>query len=418
MTRSKTLAALDIGSTKIAAIIAQTNEEGILSVIGSASLPSRGIKRGQIVNIEEATEAIIAAVEAAERMAGLNVNHLWVSGGGPQIISQNSRGVVAVGNPGGEINEEDIRRVLESAKAISLPASREIIHVIPRQFTVDSQEGIADPSGMSGIRLEVETHIISASSTALRNLRKCVDELGAHTDGIVFDGLASAAAVVTPTEKELGVILIDIGGGTTSVVLYAEGSPIYSSVLPIGAQNITNDLAIGLRLSLEEAESLKVMLGNDKNMKDDKEIELKLGSRQPNEKKITKKMVVEEIIQPRLEEIFSMINEEIRRHDYQNLAPAGVVLTGGGAQTISIEETCRRIMALPVRQGVPSGLTGLVDDILSPEFATTIGLIFWGQQHQPEEFRSNSSRGRKKMPSFNWREPLEKVVNFVKSFLP
>ncbi|MBP8591278.1 cell division protein FtsA [Candidatus Shapirobacteria bacterium] len=418
MARSKTLAALDVGSTKIAALIAQTNEEGILSVIGSASLPSRGIKRGQIINIEEATEVIIATVEAAERMAGLNVGHLWVSGGGPQIISQNSRGVVAVGNPGGEINEEDIRRVLESAQAISLPASREIIHVIPRQFTVDSQEGIADPTGMSGIRLEVETHIITASSTALRNLRKCVDELGAHTDGVVFDGLASAAAVVTPTEKELGVISIDIGGGTTSVVLYAEGSPIYSSVLPIGAQNITSDLAIGLRLSLEEAENLKVTLGNYKNIKDDKEIDLKLGSRPSGEKKITKKMIVEEIIQPRLEEIFTMINEEIRRNDYQNLAPAGVVLTGGGAQTVAIEETCRRIMALPVRQGVPCGLTGLVDDILAPEFATAIGLILWGQQHQGEEFRSNSSRIRKKMPSLPWRESFEKVINFIKSFLP
>jgi len=418
MIKSKTLAALDVGSTKTAAIIAQANEEGILSVIGSASMPSRGIKRGQIVNIDEATDVIIAAVEAAERMAGMNVNHIWVSGGGPQIISQNSRGVVAVGNPGGEINEEDIRRVLESAQAISLPASREIIHVIPRSFTVDSQEGIADPSGMSGIRLEVETHIITASSTALRNLQKCVDELGAHTNGIVFDGLASAAAVVTPTEKELGVILVDIGGGTTSVVLYAEGSPIYSSVLPIGAQNITNDLAIGLRLSLEEAENLKIMLGNDKNIKDDKEIELKLGNQELNEKKITKKMVVEEIIQPRLEEIFGMINEEIRRYEYHDLAPAGVVLTGGGAQTIAIEETCRRVMALPVRCGIPSGFTGLVDDILTPEFATTIGLILWGQQHQPEEFRQSSNHSRKKMPSFPWREPLEKVVNFVKSFLP
>ena len=417
MTRSKTLAALDIGSSKIATLIAQVNEENNINIIGSSALPSRGIKRGQVIDIEEATEAIIASVEAAERMAGYNLGHTFISVGGAHIVSQNSRGVVAVANSGNDITKNDVYRVLEAAQAISLPASREITHVIPRLYTVDSQEGIADPIGMSGIRLEVETHIITASSTAIRNLQKCVNEVGANIDGIVFDALASATAVITPTEKELGVILVDIGGGTTSVVILSEGSPIFSLVLPMGAQNITNDLAIGLRLSIEEAEKLKLAL-NQKAEENSKEINFKKLGIENKDQKITKKMIVEEIIKPRLEELFGMISDEIRRNDFSGIAPAGVVLTGGGAQTISAVETCRRTMALPVRIGIPKGVTGLVDDIFTPEFATTVGLILWKKQASPKEPSFNLDKVRKKLPNLPIRSTLEKTIKFIKSFLP
>ncbi|PIS14985.1 cell division protein FtsA [Candidatus Shapirobacteria bacterium CG09_land_8_20_14_0_10_38_17] len=416
MNRNKTIAALDIGSSKIATLIAQVSEEGNINIIGSSSLPSRGIKRGQIIDIEEATEAIIASAEAAERMAGYNLGHIFVSVGGTHIISQNSRGVVAVANSGNEIVENDIHRVLEAAQAISLPALREILHVISRLYTVDSQEGIADPIGMSGIRLEVETHIITASSTAIHNLQKCVNEVGANIDGIVFDALASANAVLTPTEKELGVTLIDIGGGTTSIIIFNEGSPIFSLVLPMGAQNITNDLAIGLRLSIEEAEKLKLAL--NQKTEDLKEIDFKKLGIENKDQKITKKMVVEEIIKPRLEELFGMISDEIRRNDFSDIAPAGVVLTGGGAQTISAVETCRRVMALPVRIGIPKGVTGLVDDILSPEFATTIGLILWEKQDTLKEQSFSFDKVKKRLPNLPIRSTLEKTIKFIKSFLP
>ncbi|MDD3532146.1 MAG: cell division protein FtsA [Candidatus Shapirobacteria bacterium] len=436
MVRSRIISALDVGSAKIATLIAQIEEEGAINIIGSAATPSAGIKRGQVINIEEATRAIIASVEAAERMAGYSLTNTLVSVGGAHIVSQNSRGVVAVTNPGQEVVEEDVDRVLESARAISLPASREILHVLPRTYTVDAQEGIIDPIGMSGVRLEVETHIITASSTSLKNLQKCIEEVGTNVTGFVFDALASASTVATPTEKELGVTLVDIGGGTTSVAIFSEGAPIYSLVVPIGANNITNDLAIGLRLSIEDAERLKLALGNQpeksrltslskqqKNRqqeKETKEEELdleKLGIKSEGQK-ITKKVIIEEIIRPRLEEIFGLIYDELKRNDLLELTPAGVVLAGGGAQTASVVEICRRTMALPVRIGIPQNVTGLIDDILTPEFAATIGLISYGQKGTEQLGGASPRRGGRGLPNLPIKSTFEKTIRFIKSFLP
>lgn len=437
MSRPRIISALDIGSSKIATLIAQVEEEGNINIIGSSAVPSRGIKRGQVINIEEATRAITASVEAAERMAGYNIVNTLVSVGGAHIVSQNSRGVVAITNPGQEIIKEDIDRVLESAKAISLPASREILHVLPRTYTVDAQEGIADPAGMSGIRLEVETHIITASSTSLKNLQKCLDEVGVSIEEFVFDALASASAVTTSTEQELGVTVIDIGGGTTSVAIFSEGAPIYSLVIPIGASNITNDLAIGLRLSIDDAERLKLALSEqannrldvfakapDKNLMkkkdldDEAEIDLEdLGIKAEN-KKITKKLIIEEIIRPRLEEIFGLIHDELKRNDLLELTPAGVVLAGGGAQTISAVDCCRRIMALPARIGLPQGVTGLIDDILTPEFAATIGLIIHGQKDSQDLTGKSFRHPSHNFPNLPIKNTFEKAIKFIKSFLP
>ncbi|MDD3679420.1 MAG: cell division protein FtsA [Candidatus Shapirobacteria bacterium] len=437
MSRSRIISALDVGSSKIATLIAQIEEDGAINIIGSSATPSVGIKRGQVINIEEATRAIIASVEAAERMAGYSLANTLVSVGGAHIVSQNSRGVVAVTNPGQEVVEEDVSRVLESARAISLPASREILHVLPRTYTVDSQEGIIDPIGMSGVRLEVETHIITASSTSLKNLQKCIEEVGTTVEGFVFDALASASVVTTSTEKELGVTLVDIGGGTTSVAIFSEGAPIYSLVVPIGAKNITNDLAIGLRLSIDDAERLKLALGEQANNsrlvnlaksqktttkikqpENEEEIDLeKLGIKSEN-KKITKKMIIEEIIRPRLEEIFGLIYDELKRNDLLELTPAGVVLAGGGAQTASAVEICRRTMALPVRVGIPQDVTGLVDDILTPEFAATIGLITYGQKQAEQTIGSPLRRIGRKLPSVPIKDTFEKTIKFIKSFLP
>ncbi len=274
MSKSKVIVAIDVGSSKVATLVAQIRDEETsrLHIVGAASSVSRGVRKGQIVNIEEAVSSIEEAVEAAERMAGYNISKAWISIGGAHIGSINSQGVVAVAQPQGEVTSQDVARVIEAAKAVSLPTSAEIIHVIARSYTVDGQEGVKDPVGMTGVRLEVETHIVTGSTTAIKNITKCVGEVGCDVGGMVFSGLASAEAVLSDTEKELGVVLVDIGGGTTDVAIFVEGALSYSSVLPVGAKNVTNDLAIGLRVSLEGAEKIKIALGGLKP----KEDELKL----------------------------------------------------------------------------------------------------------------------------------------------
>lgn len=426
MSRNKIIAALDVGSCKISTLIGQVNDGGDnINVVGASSIPSLGVRKGQIVNIEESSDTIVKSVEAAERMAGFSISKILVSVGGAHLSSQNSHGVVAVAEPEGEIVKEDVKRVIEAARAISLPSSREILHVIPRTYSVDSQEGVADPVGMSGVRLEVETHIITASTTAIKNLAKCVSEVGASIESMVFSGISSAEAVLTGTEKELGVVLVDIGGGTTSIIIFIEGAPAYTIVLPIGAKNVTNDLAIGLRLSLEGAEKLKVALSDKINQKssleEDKEDEIDLSSLGIYEeaKKVSKKTIVEGIIRPRLNEIFGMVGEEIRRSDFAGLTPSGIVLTGGGALTVGATDACKRSLSLPVRVGIPDKVSGLVDDILNPSFAAGIGLLIYGSKNIDLPARNfsflNLRSATGKIPI---RGLIEKIGNFAKSFLP
>src|SRR3989344_3108275 len=270
-------------------------------------------------------------------MAGYNISKAWVSIGGAHIGSLNSQGVVAVAQPQGEVTSQDVQRVIEAAQAVSLPTSAEIIHVIPRSYTVDGQDGVKDPVGMTGVRLEVETHIVTGSTTALKNLAKCVGEVGCDVEGMVFSGLASAGAVLSDTEKELGVILIDIGGGTTDIAIFVEGALSYSSVLPVGAKNVTNDLAIGLRVSLEGAEKIKLALGDFKTKEDEINLaELGLGDEL---KTVSYKTLVEGIIRPRLNELFSMVAGELKKSGLVGLTPSGLVVCGGGAQTVGVIES-------------------------------------------------------------------------------
>lgn len=386
MAKAKIIAAIDVGSSKIATLIAQHREdEEKLHIIGVAASPSKGVRKGQVVNIEETVEAIVNSVESAERMAGFNVSKAWVLLDGAHIGSQNSKGVVAVSQPHGEINADDVRRVMEAAKAVSLPTSCEIVHVVPRSFTVDGQTGIKDPIGMTGVRLEVDTHIVTGSSTTIKNLVKCVSEVGCDVAGLVFGGLASGESCLTDTERELGVVLVDIGGGTTSLAIYVEGALSYSAVLPVGAKNVTNDLAIGLRVSLESSEKIKLFLTNHKNK--DKEDDLDLSSLNLPEdlKTVSYKTVVEGIIRPRLNELFTAVSNEIRKSGLAAMTPAGLVLCGGGAMTVGIVEAAKRNLSMPVRVGMPMGITGLVDDIENPSFAASVGLLKYGLKQSPEE---------------------------------
>jgi len=426
------VAGIDIGSSKFATIIAKVDpQEEKINILGAATSPSVGVKKGQIVNIDEATGGIIASVEAAERMAGFSLSRVLVSVGGAHIASQNSRGVVAVAEPEGEITPEDVRRVFEAARAVSLPSSREIIHCIPRFFTVDSQEGVKDPVGMTGVRLEVETHIITGATTAMRNLAKCVSEVGADIECLVFGGFAASMSVLTETEKELGVVLVDIGGGTTEIVILIEGAPAYSAVLPIGAKNVTNDLAIGLRLSLENAEKLKLALSQEvkKAAKpDETEEEEEAPSDEVNlvslgiydeARTVSRKTLIEGIIKPRLNEIFTMIGLEIKKSGFGGMTPSGVVLTGGGAQTVGIVEAAKRTLSMPVRIGIPEGISGLVDDVLNPAFASSLGLVIYGSQLEEQGTGKISFAGLGRMVKHvPIGGAMHKLTEFVKSFLP
>ena len=355
MTDGKIVAAVDIGTSKVVTVIARIDE--YINVLGVSEVKAGGIKKGQIVDIEDAVQSINSSIEGAERMAGVSVSKVTSSIGGNHIESQNSRGVVAVSNPDGEINQNDLTRVIDAAKAVSLPSSREIIHVLPRNYIVDGQEGIKDPIGMIGVRLEAETHIISVGAASLRNLEKAFSEVGVDADSIVFSGLASAEAVLSDTEKELGVVLVDIGGGTTDISIFIDGSVAFSSVLPIGARHITNDLAIGLRISLESAEKVKLYLSNPRKATIEKPKDfLEEGGEEKKEgrpadevdlshlglpealSKVSQKTLIEGIIRPRLNEIFTMVGLEIKKSGFAGQTPSGLVIPGGGARKIGTIE--------------------------------------------------------------------------------
>ncbi|MBI2622108.1 cell division protein FtsA, partial [Candidatus Microgenomates bacterium] len=384
---------IDVGTSKIVTMVAGFTSDNApwVNVLGVASAPANGIKSGQIVDINSAVTVINASLEAAERMAGHSASHAVVSISGKHIESQNSRGVVAVSSPEREISQNDITRVLEAAKAISLPTAREVIHVIPRMFIVDGQEGIKDPIGMTGVRLEVDTHIVSANSTALNNLVKAIEEVGVDVDDVIFSGYGSSLAVLSTTEKDLGVVLVDIGAGTTDICIFIEGSLSYSSVLPIGARHISNDLAIGLRISFESAEKIKLFLTpkksktvltpevlaekEEKTAKEVDEIDLAALGMAEEIRKVSKKTLIEGIIKPRLNEIFTMVGLEIKKSGFGGQTPSGVVLTGGGALTVGAPEAAKKMLSMPVRVAVPQEMNGLIDEIEHPSFATAVGLV-------------------------------------------
>lgn len=435
MSKGNIITSIDVGTCKITTVIVNIDPETEkLRVMGVATAPSRGIKKSQIVDIEETIEAITKSVEAAERMAGFSISDAYVSISGQHIASQNSKGVVAVANSGEEIINDDVDRVIEAARAISIPSQREILHVIPRDFVVDGQEGIKDPVSMTGVRLEADAHIITGSTTAIKNLIKCVEEIGVNVTNVVFSGLASSQAVLTETEKELGVCHLDIGGGTTSLSVFVEGALTYSAVLPIGAKHITNDLAIGLRVSIEQAENIKLALSNNPKEKllsdPDKNTDQinisKLGVTDNSLTKASYKSMVDGIIRPRLSEIFTMTGDELKKAELLGVTPAGIVMSGGGSLTVTAIENCKRVLSLPVRVATLDGsqqtkqkLDGLIDDIISPIYSVSHGLIFYALENN-QEFERNKSLSNiggiiHKIPG---KGLASKALDFIKSFLP
>ena len=354
MEREAVLVGIDVGTSKVAALIGEISRDGRLTILGHGTVPASGLKKGVVVNIDQTVRSIADAVERAERLSGFKIDRAFVGVGGQHVESQNSTGQVAVTAHHREVMRQDIDRAIEVARAVSIPSNRDVLHVERRGFTVDGQEGVKDPLGMSALRLEVETHIVTGSATALQNLTKCVAAAGVKYDELVVNSLASAEAVLSETEKELGVAVADIGAGTIDLALFADGSPFHTSVLPVGGNNVTNDVAIGLKTTLQVAEDLKIQNGTA----DLRGIEEGEASRcrcsGEDVGRTVDRLEVCQIIEARVREMFELLRNEMRRSGH-GMLPAGVILTGGGAQLAGTAELGREVLEMPVRIAAPPG---------------------------------------------------------------
>ena len=403
----RTIVGIDVGTTKICTLVGEVNEAGELNIVGVGVAPSRGMRKGMVINVAEATEAIAASVEKAERTSGYQIERAYVSIAGSHISGVNSRGVVAISRGEGGITTDDIDRALEAAQAIAIPHNQEVLHIVPRTFTVDGQNGIRDPIGMYGFRLEVEAHIVMGASSAIQNLVKCVEALDIGVVELVLGPLAAGAAVLTDTEREMGVVLADIGGGTTDIGVFIEGSVWHTTVLAVGGNHLTNDLAIGLRAPFTVAENLKIEYGQARSdaVGLDETVEVDMFGDNGHQR--VSRRLLAQILEARAEEICHLIRQEIKRSGYDGLLPAGVVLCGGSAQLAGFPELAREVLQLPVRVGAPRDLKGLVDTISSPAFATSVGLLRWGlQQHTVR-------RPRRRGGSLGQR-----LIQWLRAFLP
>lgn len=377
---------LDIGTTKICCVIAERDDEGKLKIIGIGTNHSRGLRKGVVVDIDSTIESIKASVEEAELMAGVEVDSAYVGIAGGHIKGFNSHGIIAV--KGKEVSDADKERVIEAAKAVAIPMDREVLHVLPQQYILDGQSGIKEPRGMSGVRLEARIHIITGAVTSAQNIVRSVHRAGLEVDDIVVEQLASAEAVLDADERELGVAMVDIGGGTADLAIFADDSVKYTSVLSVGGNHITNDVAIGLRTPQKEAEKIKIHHGcaMSSMIRQEEEIEVpSMGGREPRE--FSRKMLCE-IIEPRVEEIFQMIHRDIESSGYGDAITSGLVITGGATILKGVPNVAERVMGLPVRSGSPRGVGGLADVVNSPQYATAVGLLLFGARM--------NSHGRKK----------------------
>jgi cell division protein FtsA len=383
--KGKHIAGLDIGTSKINVLISEARDDGGLDVIGLGSAHSEGVRKGAIVNLERTTEGIRRAIEEAELMAGVTVDRVYASASGQHMKGINSRGVIAVSNRAKGVGEQDIRRVIEGARAIPIPPDREILHVIPQEFVVDDQDGIGDPLGMTGSRLEASVHIVTGSRTAVQNIETCINRAGHEVAQLVVSPLAASEAVLTYDEKELGVGLLELGGGTTGVAIFERGSPIYTAVLAVGSDNITSDVSIGLRASIEEAEKIKKRYGCAMTslVSEDETFEVTgLGRTKP---RVATRRLLADIIQHRMDEILRLVLEETHTAGFDRALNAGFVLSGGGSALEGLAEIGESILGAPVRRAVPSGIGGLVDVVKNPEYGVGVGLVLHGHAEEQKK---------------------------------
>jgi cell division protein FtsA len=411
LARERLLAALDIGTTKTCVVLADQARSGRLQLVAAGVAPSRGLKKGVVVSLEETSDSIHSAIEQTERIAGKRIGSALVSVAGSHIESQNTRGVTTLPNHGHDVSNTDLQRALDSARAVTLPANREIIHVVPRSYVLDGMEGIKNPLGMSGQRLEAETHIITGAVGSLQNLIKAVRATGLEIDEMVLQPLASAEAVMTQEERELGGVLVDIGGGTTDVAVFLDGSVWHTAVLPVGGASVSNDIAICLRTPLSHAEEIKISFGHaDPAMVADLP-PLDVPTFERGQAQPVPRDYLAQIIQARMEEILTMVAAEIKRSGYSGLLGAGVVLTGGVAEQAGLRELAESIFDLPVRIGEPQGIDRLDDRMSGPAFATAVGLLLWAEHSATSARTTNGS-------SFHMPNVAGRAGRWLRSFLP
>src|SRR5213593_2341201 len=382
---TRTYVGLDIGTTKISCIIADMNGSGERRVVGVGNAPSEGLRRGVVVDLEKTVGSIQRAVDEAERMAGVPVRGVHAGIAGDHIRSINSRGVIAVSRKDNEIGPADVSRVVEAAQAVAIPLDREIIHVIPQEFIVDDQEGIKDPVGMSGVRLEAEVHIITGAVTSAKNICRAIQRAGLKVIDLVLEPLASSHAVLGRDERDLGVALLDIGGGTTDVAVFFEGSIRHTAIIPFGGSNVTNDIAIGLRTPIDKAEAIKIQHGCAvASLVGSGETIAVSGVGGRTDREISRH-VLASMIEPRMEEIFSLANKEVKKNHFAELLGGGVVLTGGTSLMSGIVELAEQVFEMPVRLGVPQGIGGLSANVADPRFSTGVGLVLHGARPEGRE---------------------------------
>ena len=407
----RTIVGIDVGTTKICTLVGEVTDENELRVVGVGVAPSHGLRKGVVVDVKDASKAIYASVKKAERVSGYSIERAYVGVAGVHISSLNSRGAVAIGHGDRIITRDDVNRALDAARAIAVPHNQRIIHVIPRDYTVDGQSGVRDPLGLMGFRLEVEAHIVTGAITSLQNVIRCVEDADVEVSSLVLQSLASAEAVLTSEEKEMGVVLVDGGGGTTDIAIFIGGSIWHSLVLRVGGNNISNDIAVGLRIPFSAAESLKLKHGHS-NLRevDAAEYVDVIAFGEAAQQSVARRQLVE-IIAARLAEIFDLVGREIKRSGYDGLLPAGVVFTGGVAGTPGLAQLGREVLDLPVRVGYPARLDGLVEAISSPQYATSVGLLLWGMRQDIAPVATPRTPG-------GWPEWYRRFVKWLKVLLP
>ena len=380
--KERYLVGLDVGTSGVCAVVGESLDDGSIDIVGLGVAESRGIKRGVVVNLEAAVDSIKKAIAEAELMAGIEIDSVHLSLSGPHIKGFNSRGVIAVAGKNREITRDDVRRAIEAAKAVALPTGREILHVLPQDFVVDEQDGIGAPVGMTGARLEVNVHVVTGSASSTQNIISCVNRAGVAVLDTVIEQLAAAEAVLTADEKELGVALVDIGGGTADLAIFERGCLWHTAVVAVGGDHFTNDIAVGLRTPIPDAEKVKRKSGCALTSMVDEDATIEVASVGGRKPRLLARRILSEILQPRAEEMFHLVWDEIQRGGFEKALNSGIVLTGGGAILEGMPEMAEQIFDLPVRRGSPGDVGGLADHVHSPAFATPVGLVLYAHRNR------------------------------------
>ncbi|MFA5678281.1 MAG: cell division protein FtsA [Pseudomonas sp.] len=401
---SRMIVGLDIGTSKVVALVGEIGADGELEIVGIGSHPSRGMKKGVVVNIESTVQSIQRAIEEAELMAGCQIHSVYAGIAGNHIRSMNSHGIVAIRE--GEVVQADIDRVLDAAQAVAIPADQKVLHILPQEYVIDNQEGVREPRGMSGVRLEAKVHLVTCAMNAVQNIEKCIRRCGLEVEDVILEQLASSYSVLTEDEKELGVCMVDIGGGTTDIAIFTEGAIRHTAVIPIAGDQVTNDIAMALRTPTQHAEEIKIryacalakLAGPEETIKVPS-----VGERPPRD---LSRQALAEVVEPRYDELFTLIQAELRRSGYEDMIPAGIVLTGGTAKMEGAVELAEEIFHMPVRLGVPQEFKGLVDVVRNPIYATGVGLLHYGMKQHADGGQGQSEQSKE--------SPLIKVKRWFK----